>query len=161
MANEDLTNIINDLTCTIPSIYRKMWAVNNNLLLQADINKSHVSVLFTLSKNDKMTMTSICNALTITKPNATILVDKLVKLGFVERETDKDDRRLVYIVLTKDGKLFIEKCKNNLRTKIKQILSSYSKKDLIKLDEALSIIKKLSEQLDDVYISNEQIKEKL
>ena len=161
MENTDLTNIINDLTCTIPSIYRKMWAVNNKLLLEADINKSHISVLFTLSKNDKMTMTSICKALVITKPNATVLVDRLVNLGFVERETDKNDRRLVYIVLTKEGKSFIENCKNNLRTKIKEILLLYSKKDLIKLNEALSIIKKLSDKLNDVYINNEQVKEKL
>ena len=41
--------------------------------------------------------------------NITMVIDNLVKRGFVVRETDPNDRRAVIISLTDEGEVFIEK----------------------------------------------------
>lgn len=148
MENVLLKELINELTCTLPALNKKMCSVNNKLLIDKDINKSHVGLMFTLAREENMTMTALGNALGVSKPNMTTIVDKLVTLNFVERDSDPKDRRLIYIKLTKEGKIFIEKCRTNLKNKLNKILSNYNDKEVKLLQETLKNLKILHDQFD-------------
>jgi DNA-binding MarR family transcriptional regulator len=150
MENVTIKELIDELTCTLPALDRKMCSVNNKLIIETDINKSHVSLMFALSREENMTMTAIGNAIGVSKPNVTTIVDKLVALGFVERVTDSKDRRLVYIKLTKDGKIFIEKCRTNLKNALKKTFLNYSDEEVTLLGETLKNLKMLLNQFDNL-----------
>jgi DNA-binding MarR family transcriptional regulator len=50
-----------------------------------------------------MTMAEIAHSIGRDKSTVTTLIDKLVKLGFVVKERDTEDTRVVYVTLTERG----------------------------------------------------------
>lgn len=65
---------------------------------------SHGNVLTALYQNDGMlTMKEIANRIGKDKSTVTPLVEKLLKLGYVEKEKSQKDKRVTYIRLTEKG----------------------------------------------------------
>ena len=64
---------------------------------------SHVQVLAMLQDAGTMSVSEISRRLGIAKPNITPLVDRLFEAGFVDRQHDENDRRVVNIVLLPAG----------------------------------------------------------
>lgn len=64
---------------------------------------SHGDIIYALFKNKRMTMAEIANKIGRDKSTVTALIDKLVKLGYVIKERDTEDTRVVYVTLTQKG----------------------------------------------------------
>ena len=64
---------------------------------------SHVQVLAMLQDAGTMSVSEISRRLGIAKPNITPLVDRLFESGYVDRQHDENDRRVVNIVLLPAG----------------------------------------------------------
>lgn len=87
---------------------------------------SHGDILVCLYQNGKMTMKDIADKIHRTRPTVTVLIDKLEKSGFVEREISKEDNRYTYIILTSKGKNFqplFEQISNELNNMLHKNLS--------------------------------------
>jgi DNA-binding MarR family transcriptional regulator len=65
---------------------------------------SHGDILYALFQRQKMTMAEIAEKISKDKSTVTALVDKLVKLGYVAKERDTQDTRVVYVTLTSKGR---------------------------------------------------------
>lgn len=65
---------------------------------------SHGEILFFLFHCDKLPMQEIARKIHRTKPTVTILVKKLIELGYIDREKSREDSRVTYIFLTDKGK---------------------------------------------------------
>lgn len=89
---------------------------------------------------EPISMTDLAVAASIAKPNLTIIVDRLIEEEFVERSTDENDRRIVNISLTKDGKDFVIKQKKDFVKFMEERISNFEEEDLIKLKNALEDI---------------------
>lgn len=72
--------------------------------------------------------------------NITLVIDNLIKSGWVEKKTDPNDRRAVIISLTKQGKDFIEDFFPQHLEKIKEEFSVLTTKEK---EQLASICKKL------------------
>ena len=97
---------------------------------------SHGDILVCLYEQNKMTMKDISDKIHRTRPTVTVLVDKLEKLGYVQREASKEDNRYTYIVLTKKGldfKPLFEKISNELNDMLYKNLSDSEADTLEKL----------------------------
>ncbi|MHA6534294.1 MarR family winged helix-turn-helix transcriptional regulator [Paenibacillus sp. BAC0078] len=64
---------------------------------------SHGDIIYSLHNKPKMTMAEIADKIGRDKSTITALVDKLVKLGYVAKERDTKDTRVVYVTLTGKG----------------------------------------------------------
>lgn len=64
---------------------------------------SHGDIFYALFQQSKMTMAEIANKIGRDKSTVTALIDKLVKLGYVRKERDTKDTRVVYVTLTDKG----------------------------------------------------------
>ena len=64
---------------------------------------SHVQVLAMLQDVGTMSVSEISRRLGIAKPNITPLVDRLYECGYVDRQHDDGDRRVVNVVLLPAG----------------------------------------------------------
>ena len=64
---------------------------------------SHVQVLAMLQDAGTMSVSEISRRLGIAKPNITPLVDRLYECGYVDRQHDDGDRRVVNVVLLPAG----------------------------------------------------------
>ena len=90
-------------------------------------------------------MTGIGCHLSIPKPHATILVDKLIKDDLVVRLPDPNDRRVIYIELTEKGR-------NTLKS-LKSIVSEELTNKLVLLtEEQMQILSTASEQVKEMLI---------
>lgn len=64
---------------------------------------SHGSILVHLLTGEKYTMKELAEKIHRTKPTVTVLVDKLVNLGYVTKEKSNEDSRVTFITLTEKG----------------------------------------------------------
>lgn len=64
---------------------------------------SHGGILLQLFTGETYTMKELAENIHRTKPTVTVLVDKLVSLGYVTKEKCQEDSRVTWIRLTKQG----------------------------------------------------------
>lgn len=64
---------------------------------------SHGDIIYALFKKPRLTMAEIADKIGRDKSTVTALVDKLVRLGYVAKERDTADTRVVYVTLTHKG----------------------------------------------------------
>jgi DNA-binding MarR family transcriptional regulator len=65
---------------------------------------SHGDIMYALFNKPRMTMAEIASRIDRDKSTVTALIDKLVKLGYVMKERDTQDTRVVYVTLTGRGR---------------------------------------------------------
>ena len=98
MGNDILDSVTEDLFTIPPLIGR---SIRRKLLKTAlvnmheDISPPHFEIMKTLEEAGTLHVTEIGERLQIPRPQMTHLIDKLVSLGIVERQTDTADRRTV------------------------------------------------------------------
>ena len=64
---------------------------------------SHGDILNVLFVEKRCTMNELAKKIHRTKPNVTVLIDKLVEYGYVKKEKSADDNRVTYITLMDKG----------------------------------------------------------
>ncbi len=80
--------------------------------------------------------------------NATVLVDRLVERGLVERMDDSQDRRVVLVRVTEEGRYLIEQLITSWRSLSPSLLKALDPADLTKLGEALRALVKAAQRDD-------------
>jgi DNA-binding MarR family transcriptional regulator len=78
------------------------YSVLSKSLENLDVER-YYSILFFLNENNGCNQQCICNNLAIDKTAMVKVIDHLIKVGFVDRNVNPDDRREHFIVLTKKG----------------------------------------------------------
>lgn len=99
MNEEKSYEIINNLTMILKTINRKI----NNKTDHKKINLSSIMILKQLSSGEEKTLTEIADSLGLPNSTTSVLVDKLVKEGILDRIRDEKDRRKVVITITERG----------------------------------------------------------
>lgn len=64
---------------------------------------SHGDIIYALFGRPRLTMAEIAKKIGKDKSTVTVLVDKLVRLGYVTKERHMDDSRVVHVSLTQKG----------------------------------------------------------
>jgi DNA-binding MarR family transcriptional regulator len=78
-----------------------------------------------LDKQEVITMSGIASKMGHTTAAATGLVDRLEKLGYVERSHARDDRRKVMVKITLKGSGLVAEIRRDMVTKIVTLLREY------------------------------------
>ncbi|MFH0974386.1 MAG: MarR family winged helix-turn-helix transcriptional regulator [Spirochaetota bacterium] len=134
---------------TLSNISRIKEAADNFIMRELEkkgikgIVTSHGGILHHLYLSQSpLTMTDLSGKINKTQPTITVLINKLVALGYVKKEKSQNDGRIFYISLTKKGesfrKIFYE-ISQELNKKIHSVLTE-TESDTI--DELLGKIAK-------------------
>ena len=98
-------------TTDVISIISRIRQKTNTLIVSELSNKgiqgvvvSHGDILYALFHKERMTMAEIAGRIGKDKSTVTALVNKLVNLGYVIKERDAEDTRVIYVILTPLGK---------------------------------------------------------
>ncbi len=87
--------------------FRDITKVEEMILQKSDpgLTLSEVHLIEAVRKgNDGLrTVSELASDLRITVPSVTVAVNKLVKKGYVVKEQNKEDRRSVWVTLTREG----------------------------------------------------------
>jgi DNA-binding MarR family transcriptional regulator len=82
--------------------------------------------LVVLASRGPQGVAALADAVAVTPPTASRLVDRLIKKGLVRRRTDRNDRRQVSIALTETGRALIDAVSKRRRKEIAELLSTIS-----------------------------------
>ncbi len=119
-----------------------------------DLGNKHLTVyqlqvLIFIAKQKEIRMVDIADHFNITKPTATVLINSLVKNGYLKRIIGKQDKREVKISLAKKGEKLLEKAVKNRSAKINHILSYVTNQEKEDLEKILqSIVNNLKEEYE-------------
>jgi DNA-binding MarR family transcriptional regulator len=151
MKKEILDNVAYDLFTTLPLIHR---SIRNKLIknvitnIKEDIAPPHFEIMKLLENTGMLHVAEIGERLQIARPQMTHLIDRLVELELVERETNEEDRRMLNIQLTDDGKTFIKKRDKRVIDATREVLSGLSDEELQELSVSLKNLKAIFLKLD-------------
>jgi DNA-binding MarR family transcriptional regulator len=110
-----------------------MFAQRSFLLdLSKELNKGNISyaqffLLGYLANEDYLTMTDICKKMGHSTAAATGLVDRLEKLGYVQRLHAADDRRKVMVQITRKGIEMVSRLRNAIADSISEVMVAQEK----------------------------------
>ncbi|TQR20396.1 MarR family winged helix-turn-helix transcriptional regulator [Psychrobacillus vulpis] len=94
-----------------------------------DLKISEFTVLEALYSKGKQTVRQISDAVLINSGSITYVIDKLEDKGLLERKDCKEDRRVVYIQLTRLGKQFMDEIFPKHQLVIEEIFSEITNKE--------------------------------
>jgi DNA-binding MarR family transcriptional regulator len=107
---------------------------------KANVSCSAMGVIFHLEHQPLMKMNDIADYLSITLGAATSLVDKLESQKWVERTRCTEDRRIVYVRLTEEGKRKLLAMRENYSRQATPIFEAISAEQLEELSSQLKLI---------------------
>lgn len=137
---------VDQIAENIISVYPLLYKTISRPIKHQSITPGGMFVLGSLKRHGQLSMSDIGKCLAMPKPHVTVIVDKLIEEGFVERQSDPNDRRIINISITENG----------LETlgEVKKILSENMKIKLLKLtEEEQDILAAASLQVKDILIS--------
>ena len=139
MSNYIVIMFRKDAIYLITRVYYKLNRFLAKELVANDINgfvPSHGEIIGTLFIKGKLQMKDLPELIDKDKSTVTALVKKLIGMGFIKKEKDKDDNRISYISLTENGKVLnpvLDKILKGLNGKAYLGLSESERMQLVKL----------------------------
>jgi DNA-binding MarR family transcriptional regulator len=105
-----------------------------------DLTFSQVEVLHFVGPTGKKTMKNIADFLKITPPSATEIVAEMEKKDLIKRLSDKNDRRVVFIVLSPLAKKLFTSLHKRKELILNKIFSKLNKKDHENFERIIRIL---------------------
>ena len=115
--------------------------------LSRELNRGNVSyaqffLLGYLSSEQQLTMTDISRKVGHSTAAATGLVDRLEKLGYVQRLHAADDRRKVMVQITTKGIQLVQQLRDNLASNVADVMASSNNPAAPEIDKAAAFLKR-------------------
>lgn len=116
------------------------------LVTEAELTLPQISVLYTLASGPAR-ITNISQAHGMAAPNASNMVERLVRKGLAERVSDPNDRRVVLARLTDEGRETVEAIKRSDYLAIEKTAAFLSIDELEVIAQAFEIMNRGVERL--------------
>lgn len=143
MQNDELLVIIKEFSNVFNEFNSKSLKFIDKQLNKSGLVRTHFRILHELVGGKEISMSDLSEILYVTKPNITVLIDKLVKLDYVERLNSSNDRRVYLIRLTDKGEKFIKGSAEELIKSSAHFLSNLDAEDLELIKQTTQAMKKL------------------
>jgi DNA-binding MarR family transcriptional regulator len=115
-----------------------------------DISPGKYSVLIELAADangEGLAPSELAARIGVSRPTITGLVDGLVKQGFIEQKRETDDRRRVFVLLTRKGRRFLDQLLPVQFMRMAQLADGMSANDQKKLRTLLGNIESHTDQI--------------
>lgn len=101
------------------------------------------SVLSILWDQGPMSMSTLAHQIGSSKPNLTMLVDRMQRAGMVQRQPSLEDRRVTYIHLTPAAENYLKEAAKVLMDSFEHRLGCLSDQEMVRMTEALDTMLEL------------------
>jgi DNA-binding MarR family transcriptional regulator len=140
MRGEILGRAAADLLSVPPLIFRlvrRKLTMSTLEDMDVDIKLLHLEIMRVLQEEGTQHPAKIGEKLLVAKAQMTHLIDKLVELGFINREMDAIDRRTLNLTLTEKGRKTLEEQDKLVISSVRENMSSLSEEELETLSSSL------------------------
>ncbi|MCI2105287.1 MAG: MarR family transcriptional regulator [Intestinimonas sp.] len=147
MTNQEMDGLISDVSFVVHDLTRTAFAKIDEYLREFGLVRTHASILRLLKISSEMSMTDLSDKLQVTKQNITQLIDKLEKLGYVERSRASNDRRIILIRLSSAGEEFVDNYVKKFYNYFSKLFSKLEPEDLNQFQSDISSLKQILSKL--------------
>lgn len=116
--------------------------------LGLEMSTPQLKALLLISEESGIRMRELARRLGGSFSNATVLVDRLVERGLVERLPEPQDRRVVLVRATEKGQHIIEQLVTSWRALSAPLLEALAPEDLATVSEAFRVLVKAAQDRD-------------
>lgn len=103
--------------------------------------------VLTIVQEKKTTMTELSNEILLSKQQMTPIIDKLVVEGFVYREYDAIDRRLIRIGITSSGLQLCDQAKEQTIKLLQNKIECLDEQDLVSLNNVIRELSRITHKV--------------
>lgn len=128
---------------TVSALFNAFILLKNRLNFKNVLSQlplAHMETMRLISQKKQILMKEVASFLEITPPSATVMINHLVKLGYIHRHSDMHDRRTIHLSLTKKGLAVMQKSIQERYKDLKKLISNLSTEEQIQL---LNLFKKM------------------
>ena len=141
-------NELMEIFQTLPQEMKKIGPDRTNAGNKFGITGVQLMTLGFINHHDNCKTSDIANFLSVSPPDATRIVETLVKKGFVERINDEKDRRIIRLRIKGDGKKVFEVIRQELALSFSKILEKMNKQDAEALLRGMKALSNALKELD-------------
>jgi DNA-binding MarR family transcriptional regulator len=102
-----------------------------------------VRALVFIYRHPGASLSSAAEHLGVTSPTASVLVDRLVRRGLVDRAAYPQERRRLALTLTVTGAQHLQQARDATRTRVVSLLAGLSAVELHKIMEGVTLLEKV------------------
>ncbi|NQU19011.1 MarR family transcriptional regulator [bacterium] len=132
-----IETVAKEVSALVPKL---ITGIKGSLMLHKDVTGQQMIMILLLNEIGASKVNTLSKRLGVSPPTITGIVDRLQRSGYVERFRDTEDRRIVFVKLTKRGHKFVDKLKKTIQRRWIQILVYLNDKERIAY---VNILKKL------------------
>src|SRR5215467_654715 len=116
--------------------------------IQLDLTMGQLRTLMALAADAPMTVSQLADRLAISKPTASILIDRLVQAGDADRTEDQGDRRRTLVALTPAGVALVARLREGKSDRYERWLAAMRAEDLAALTKGMQALAAIAESGD-------------
>ena len=135
-----------EIAMLIREIYSKTMALVGDNLKESGLTHQQIIVIKLIAHNKEMTISELCEAMSLAKGTVSGIINRMEKMGYVEKVKHKEDMRNTYVRFGKEGLEFAKKFRTTINENFNTMFKNTSEEELIEIAKNLKhILEKLEE----------------
>lgn len=110
------------------------------ITIELSISRFELLALMLSEKFQNVTMSNLAQGMSVPMSTATGIIDRLVKKGLLERGRSEEDRRVVTVFLTDNGRALLEDLKEHFHSLLDRVRSLLTDEEI---ETALKLMRKI------------------
>ena len=131
--------LIEKILTFLPILHKKIFKG----FTECDITKQQMELLYHLKLEGGNPMNYYASKMMVSKPNLTVVADKLIQEGIVERDYLPEDRRVIILKLTQKGDQFLNQKMEMVKKHILSKIAMFDDKDIVRLNELVEEMRQI------------------
>jgi DNA-binding MarR family transcriptional regulator len=148
MESADMPAAVQAAIAAQRAVYRRLLRAHMPEWIQLDLSMGQLKTLMALASQGPLTVSGVAETLEVGKPAASILVDRLVQLGYVARAEDPADRRRTLVSLTPSGGDLVAWLRQGKADHFVRWLAAMAPDDLAALTRGMQALAAIAERDD-------------
>jgi DNA-binding MarR family transcriptional regulator len=141
------TELIREVLALGDQVDRETGKFNADPWIELKMTIAQLKSLFFISAKGKTNFKKLADALEVTPPNITGIIDRLVEQGLVSRTENSEDRRIMLLQMTEKGQELVNHLHENKFQKMRNVMINMSEDELKAMMTGLKGILKAAEAL--------------
>jgi DNA-binding MarR family transcriptional regulator len=95
-----------------------------------DLTNDQHYILRYIHQSKECTSTELADAFEVNKSAITAIINRMADRGLIQRTRDENDRRVVYLTLTKAGSTLYENCQEKVQQLVESIITQFDETEI-------------------------------
>ena len=129
----------------MPLLHKKIFS---GIMSAEEYTRHQIRLLHVINHDNGQPMKYYGEKLMISKPNMSSLVSKMIDENLLKRVSDENDRRIIKISITDNGKQILNNYRDILKNNVFKKISALNDEEIQKLNRNFKEIKEIFDKLD-------------